>query len=64
MDQDKTKTTNHTGGLLDVGRDLNQEFAMPTTVKQKKNQKPTKQRQEGELINQTNMKTRSSFLSK
>lgn len=64
MDQDKTKKTNHTGGLLDVGRHLNQEFAMPTTVKQKKTQKPTKQRQEGELINQMNMKTRSSFLSK
>lgn len=34
MDQNKTKKTKHTGGLLDAGRDLNQEFIMPSTIKQ------------------------------
>jgi len=33
MDQNKT---NHIVGLLDAGRDLNQEFIMPTTRKRKK----------------------------
>lgn len=35
MDRNKTTKPNHAEGLLDAGRDLNQEFAMPTTVKQK-----------------------------
>lgn len=43
----QNQKTNHMGGLLDAGRDLNKEFVMPTTTKKKK----TKQRQEGELIN-------------
>lgn len=43
-----TKQQNHTGALLDAGRDLNQEFIMPTTIKEKEKQKQSQVR---ELIN-------------
>lgn len=43
MDQDKT--TKDKGGLLDIVCDLNQEFVMSSTIKQKK------KKLEAELVN-------------